>query len=340
MRARLYVNRLNGVKPRVIKQQYGFSINRKGNSVLYDGVSPKAGGLQAHWFGQMFGELQARHCNNLANDAATLDQTLAGVIPELETLVKYYRQSFKMRNNFSQPNEVRVFLCYPRRNMNAEELSATTVAGAPALSHGSYVSILCPTPSNNSTEQVPGQWPTLEAHAHPADQQDNVQGKPYLWEWDPRKDAPFTKWFKVKMVKHRKLQPGEEMSYSYATKNLMWSKKKWGISVGLNSFGPSLPILRKGYPMLLISVRGSMVHDEFRVGELAAMSNWTLYPTYGDFNLDVLWNHTFSAQIGGCRDWQAYSAYGQPFPYNPTVNASMFLDQYTSDPVSEQAGTA
>lgn len=337
-----------GVASRIYRTTDTFSLNRLGASTIYSASLPSPpsplvenkGGYQSHSFREMFPEWVFRYAHNLGWRSADLATTLAVKPIDQKTVLKYVTRYFHGKNNFSQACEVRIFMLYPKHDMDAGDIKKFSNASSPPTpDHNTFLRMLCPSTSSAGLDFVPELWPCNQAYAEAGQYQDQVAQRPFLYEWDPRSDPTFRELFRMKKIRHRMLAPGEEMKWSWSLKNRILTKRAWGISAASTSNDAELPIWRRGYPIMLVSVRGSLVHSEALVTTL--MSNVPLAPTYGDYNFDVVERIALHAVNGPAVTAQQAKAVGFEEPIlKDSAITSGDLDQWSSIVPGEQAGQA
>lgn len=337
-----------GVAPRIYKTTDAFSLNRVGASTIYDAslVPPPSplveqkGGFQAHCLREMFPEWAFRYAHNLGWRSVDLSSSLAYKPVDQKTVLKRFTRRFHGKNNFSQPCELRIYLLYPKHDMDAGDIKKfMNVASPPSIDHNSYLRLLCPTISTSGSDYMPDTWPANQTYTDAGQYGNVLAQRAFLYEWEPKGDPTFQEIFRIKKIRHRRLEPGDEIRWSYTLKNQVQTKRMWGIPIALTSNDPELPIWRRGYPLMLISVRGTMVHAESEVSSM--MSNVSLKPTYGDFNFDIIERTMISAVNGPAVTAQQSKAVGfmEPIHKDSTIIGGD-LDAWADQQPSEQKGEA
>lgn len=337
-----------GSKTRSIRIQSVFSLNRVGAGLASPGVAPSyRGGFQSHYLVNLFGGTDFDRAFNLAWHKTDIAASLGSERIDAGVVLRRHSHRYHIRNGFSHACNVRIHLLYPKTDLDKNDLEsyATDSGGKPGgdLSNALFTNgVFMPV---GDTDAFPYAWPTGQSFAATnsiTGVDDILSARPYLYEWSPTSDPTFQSIFRIKKARSRVLLPGEELFYSASIKNRILQKKDWSVPYALDPINDSLPIMRRGYPLILISVRGTLVHNEASVS--STMTNHQLFPTMGDFNVDIVKNVFVSAQAGPAQTYQQEKAFGFATPIQRTQGAAGTiagpLDQWSSLPPSEEAGSA
>lgn len=239
------------------------------------------GSHQSHYLFQAISATMIRKMWQLAYETA--DGTGgAGFSSTAKFLAKSFTCSLQLRNNFSQDCEIRLWMLWPRRDtsiVTAAHYTTSTPATASAWD-------FCP--NMQITAGVAALNPVFPR------QQDAPGGfgannlRDYHYEWDPFEDLAFRTLFTIKRVGTHRLSPGDSRSVNFGVKNKLFSKTTLGLNLA-SDWSACDKIAMRGIPLLMVSVRGTLVHDESQKALLpVGPINSTFGQCMSDFNVDFV----------------------------------------------------
>lgn len=261
---------------------------------------------------------------NCAGDAVVGSNNIR---PEQNVRIPDWKYHLEGRNNGTEDAEVRLFLLWPKRQADADDLK--DVSGvAPALS-----TVLDHVENWSATigaAMVPNplfvERPRPQGVGMGATQQTSLQ-----WEWSPAYDVQWSEMCRVKLVKRRVLKPGDQLRFSLRRKGLTLNRNTLGLGAQPGQFvgEATTPALQRGEPVLVVCVRGTLTHGKDTsdlVTAAAAASNPSVAVTYGDFMTEWL------------ERWDV--SYRQTFNQSFGVNPSLLARGYVTGPMGEKLATA
>lgn len=250
-------------EPKVYEETRNYNISHVGPSTL-DGAAFQ-GGKQS-WMADALPTIAQMAVMYKLGIASTLAASMATTGPTRKVYVDRMLATYTLRNNFNQDCEVRMYLLWPRSDISYQQYRNSSGATPTVVDPFTLLTNLTTTGGaatpvvalNNLWPRDPDPDAALAPNAI----------RDYHYEWNPYKDSWFATFTKIKRLATFRLRPGESREWTYKHRPFMVSKAKLGLGYGQNfddvlSGGVTMDkTLLRGHPIVLIGVRGTIVHNQ------------------------------------------------------------------------------